>query len=100
MLFRSGWYAQAVYQFMPLWKIGARYDQVRASDLDSSVFGGTTLDNLGMTSRRASALLEYDTSEFGRFRLQFNRDHAAPQVNNELFLNYVVSIGAHGAHKY
>jgi hypothetical protein len=97
---QSGWYAQAAYQFMPQWRIGARYDQVRASDLDASTFGGTTLDNLGMTSRRASALLEYDTSEFGRFRLQYNRDRASPEVNQEIFLNYVVSLGAHGAHKF
>ena len=97
---QSGWYAQAVYQFMPRWKVAARYDQVSASDLDPTVFAGSTLDNLGMTSRRWSALGEYDTSEFGRFRLQYNRDQAAPQVNHELFLNYVVSLGAHGAHKF
>jgi len=97
---QNGWYAQAVYQFMPQWKIGARYDQVRASDLDPATFTGSTLDNLGTTSRRWSALLEYDTSEFGRFRLQYNRDRAAPEVNHELFLNYVVSLGAHGAHKF
>ena len=97
---QNGWYAQAVYQFMPQWRIGARYDQVRAGDLDAATFGGSTLDNRGMTSRRQSALLEYDTSEFGRFRLQFNRDRAAPEANNELFLNYVVSLGAHGAHKF
>jgi hypothetical protein len=97
---QNGWYAQAVYQFMPRWKVGARYDEVKASDLDVSVFAGSTLDNLGMTSRRWSALAEYDTSEFGRFRLQYNRDRASPEVNHEIFLNYVVSLGAHGAHKF
>jgi len=94
-----GWYAHAVFQFMPQWRLGARYDQLSARALGAE-FAGTTLDDLGRNPRRVSGLLEYETSEFGRFRLQYNHDRATQETNHEVFLNYVVSIGAHGAHKY
>jgi hypothetical protein len=42
----------------------------------------------------------FDTSEFGRFRLQYNYDDSAPQANQSVMLNYTVSLGAHGAHQY
>ena len=29
---QKGWYAQAVYQFMPRWRIGARYDWLDADN--------------------------------------------------------------------
>jgi hypothetical protein len=84
---------------MPHWAIGARYDQVSASNL-SADFSETTLDNLGHTPRRYSGVLMYDTSEFGRFRLQYNYDDSATKPNQGVMLNYTISIGAHGAHQY
>jgi len=50
------------------------------------------------TPRRASAMLEYNTSEFGRFRLQYNRDWSRGTPDNQAILQYIISIGAHGAH--
>ena len=97
--YQTGWYAQAVYQFMPRWKIGLRYDQVDAGDVDSSL-AGTTLDDLGHTPRRGTALLEYDTSEFGRIRLQYSRDDSDTETNDALLLQYTVIFGPHGAHQY
>lgn len=94
---QTGWYAQAVYQFMPRWRVGIRHDQVYAHSL-SSQFAGTTLDNLGDTPMRNSIMVDYSTSEFGRFRLQYNRDQARPAVDNQIILQYTVSLGAHGAH--
>jgi hypothetical protein len=96
---QNGWYTQAVYQFMPRWRVGLRYDQVYAQS-PGSAFSGTTLDNLGDTPRRYSAMTDYSTSEFGRFRLQYNRDLSRPQVDNEVILQYTVSLGAHGAHAF
>lgn len=97
--YQSGWYAQAVYQFMPRWKVGARYDQLNADDVDVAL-AGSTLDDLGHTPRRASALLEYDTSEFGRIRLQYSRDDSDVETSDSVLLQYTVIFGPHGAHAY
>ena len=43
---------------------------------------------------RRSALLEYDTSEFGRFRLQYTLDDADLASNDEFVVAYTVAIGA------
>jgi hypothetical protein len=96
---QTGFYTQGVYQFMPQWRVGLRYDQVHANSLGPG-FAGTTLDNLASTPRRYSAMVDYSTSEFGRFRLQYENDHSRPQTANEFILQYIVSIGAHGAHQY
>lgn len=97
--YQTGWYAQAVYQFMPRWKVGLRYDQVDAGDVDASL-AGATLDSLGDTPRRGTALLEYDTSEFGRIRLQYSRDESGTDSKDSLLLQYTVIFGPHGAHQY
>jgi hypothetical protein len=96
---QSGFYVQGVYQFMPFWRVGVRYDQVHAPSLGPG-FAGTTLDSRDLTPRRYSAMIDYSTSEFGRFRLQYNRDQARPDPDNQLILQYTVSLGAHGAHQY
>jgi len=94
---QNGWYAQAVYQFMPRWRVGIRHDRVNAESV-SSAFAGTVLDNLDATPKRYSIMTDYSTSEFGRFRLQFTRDESRPQLDNQVILQYTVSLGAHGAH--
>ncbi|HWE76842.1 MAG TPA: hypothetical protein VG328_27000 [Stellaceae bacterium] len=96
---QTGFYAQAVYQFIPFWRVGVRYDQVHAPSLGSA-FAGTTIDSRDLTPRRYSAMVDYSTSEFGRFRLQYNRDEARPDPDNQIILQYTVSLGAHGAHQY
>ena len=65
-----------------------------------AAFAGTTLDNLGATPRRYSAMVDYSPSEFSRFRLQYNLDQARPGTDNQFILQYIVSLGAHGAHQY
>ena len=95
----SGWYAQGVYQFMPSWSLG-----VRLAGLDSEnpgpLFLGSTLDDMGHSPFAATALLEYDTSEFGRLRLQYTHDQSVPQGDDQLALQYTVIYGPHGAHRY
>jgi hypothetical protein len=94
---QTGFYAQAVYQFMPRWRIGARYDQVFGTR-QSGDLAGSTVDSQGTNPRRASGMIEYNTSEFGRFRLQYNRDWSRGTPDNQALLQYIISIGAHGAH--
>jgi hypothetical protein len=96
---RDGWYAQGVFQFRPHWSAGLRYAQLGTESVDPTLIG-STLDDFGHRPRTATALFEYDTSEFGRFRLQYSRDIADLKANDELFLQYTVVYGPHGAHRY
>jgi hypothetical protein len=96
---RSGFYVQGVYQFMPQWSVGLRYAQVSASGV-GPLLAGTALDDFGHTPRAETALLEYDTSEFGRLRLQYTHDESDLKANDELLLQYTVIYGPHGAHRY
>ena len=96
---RNGFYVQGVYQFMPQWSAGLRYAQVNASGV-SPLLAGTVLDDLGHTPKAETALLEYDTSEFGRIRLQYTHDNSGVKSNDELLMQYTVIFGPHGAHRY
>jgi len=88
---QSGWYLQGVYQFLPEWRFGARYDRLDPRGVD----------DVGYAPRRTSAMLDYNVSEFSRLRLQFARSQLASDVtDNQWFVQYILSLGAHGAHKY
>ena len=84
---QSGWYLQGVYQFMPMWRVGARYDRLDAGE--------------GFAPKRSSVMLDWSPSEFSRLRLQFARSSTQPEItDNQWFLQYILSLGAHGAHRY
>ena len=97
---QSGWYLQGVYQFMPRWRVGLRTERLDPGSPDygaNAVF--FTADN--WQPRRNSAMLDWNPSEFSRVRLQYSRDQARPGVtDNQWFLQYQMSLGAHGAHSY
>jgi hypothetical protein len=101
---QSGGYLQAVYQFMPRWRVGYRYDR-----LDH----GTVTNALGLTAQdapllltdynptRHTAMVDWSLTEFSRFRLQYALDKSrAEMADNQLVLQYILSLGAHGAHKF
>jgi hypothetical protein len=94
-----GWYAQGVYQFMPQWSAGLRIAGVQSEDA-GPLLVGTSLDDEGRSPYAVTALLERDTSEFGRLRLQYTRDEIEQQANNIFTLQYTVIYGPHGAHRY
>ena len=95
-----GAYAQLIYQFKPQWRIGARYDWLEAGNIPVSLIG-TTLDSGNHDPTRASAMLEYDHSEFSRIRLQYNLDRSRLfGTDREFILQYTATIGAHPAHSY
>jgi len=93
----SGWYVQTIYQFMPRWRVGLRHDQLNA-DNPGAAFTGTVLDDHGHTPKRNSVMIDYSNSEFSRFRLQYNHDQSQAEADNQWFVQYIMSIGAHGAH--
>ncbi|AXS78739.1 carbohydrate porin [Dechloromonas sp. HYN0024] len=97
---QSGWYAQGVYQFTPQWRAGLRYEQLDSGTRDF----GTNAANLVVDSyrpKKASAMIDYSWSEFSRVRLQLAQDRSMSGItDNQLTIQYVMSLGAHGAHKF
>lgn len=96
---QSGYYIQGVYQFMPRWRLGLRYDALSADD-PGAAFTGTALDTPGHDPERWSAMIDWSRTEFSRLRLQVNRDDSRPDSDTQLYLQYVMSLGAHGAHRF
>ena len=97
---QSGYYAQAVYQFMPRWRTGYRYDRL---DPGSVNFGSNPLDLPAADHKptRHSLMADYSPSEFSRLRLQYSKDQSmASQSENQWFVQYIHSLGSHGAHKF
>jgi hypothetical protein len=45
-------------------------------------------------------MVDWANSEFSRLRLQITRDEAAMLKDNQWGLQYIHSIGAHGAHAF
>jgi hypothetical protein len=96
---RNGWYGQFIYQFLHGWRAGLRMDLMHIDDPGTS-FSGTVLDPDKHNPSRYSVMLDYSHSEFGRLRLQYNRDNSGPHAENEIYLQYIMSLGAHGAHRF
>ncbi len=95
---QSGWYLQSVWQFMQRWRAGYRHDVVDANN--GPLFTGTILEDPGRSSRRDSLMIDWSLSEFSRLRMQFINDQVLPKTDQQWFLQYIMSIGAHGAHEF
>jgi len=96
---QSGWYVQGIYQFMPRWRVGLRTEQV---DPGSPEFdAGTGLLASDYRPRKNSLMLDFSPSEFSRVRLQLAQDKARQgSADTQFFVQYQMSLGAHGAHGY
>ena len=96
---QTGWYLQAVYQHIPQWRIGIRYDQL-SSDNPGIAYTGTPLMPAANDPRRYSVMADWSNSEFSRLRLQYTLDKTGAENDNQWGLQYIFSIGAHGAHSF
>jgi hypothetical protein len=95
---QTGWYAQAVYQFVARWRVGYRYDRL---DSGSADFAAVPVAHEDYRPYRHSVMLDFSPSEFSRFRVQLARDRSMQGVaDDQLVLQYVHSLGAHGAHRF
>lgn len=95
---QSGWYAQGIWQFAPRWRVGLRHDVVDASN--GALLAGTTLEDPGRSSARDALMLDWSPSEYSRLRLQYVDDRVLPGGDQQLLLQYIMSVGAHGAHEF
>ena len=96
---QCGWYAQAVWQFRPQWRVGLRYDTLRTREMNAGA-NAALFDTQGHTPSRTSVMFDWSHSEFSRLRLQLTRDHSSPDTGGEVILQYIMSLGAHGAHAF
>ena len=97
---QDGWYIQGVYKFLPYWRTGLRYDRLDNGSVDYGL-NATNLANANYNPQRISWMVDYNPSEFSRIRLQLSQDKSRQEAtDNQLFLQYQMSLGAHGAHKY
>jgi hypothetical protein len=97
---QSGWYAQSVYKFHPQWRVGARYSQLYAGDVPAGL-ADSVLDDGGHDPWAATAMVDWTNSEFARIRAQYSHEQVADdQEDNQFTLQYIMSLGAHGAHNY
>jgi hypothetical protein len=106
---QSGWYLQAVYQFMPRWRAGLRFDQLEHGTVSNGIVtsgaGPAAADfpQLGTAHdpSRATAMVDWNPSEFSRIRLQVAEDDSRAGVTDrQVLVQYIYSLGAHGAHKF
>jgi hypothetical protein len=106
---QSGWYLQGVYQFMPHWRVGYRHDRLDYG----SVANGIVANGLGpvaadfpllMTAhnpRRDTVMLDWSATEFSRLRLQLASDRSrVDATDRQALIQYIFSLGAHGAHRF
>ena len=106
---QSGWYLQGVYQFLPRWRAGYRYDRLNHGTVSNGIvdngLGPTAADfpllMTGHSPTRNTAMVDWSPSEFSRVRLQYALDKSRAGItDNQLVLQYLLSLGAHGAHRF
>jgi len=97
---QSGWYLQGIYQFVRGWRVGLRTEQIDPGNPDYGL-NAVALPAIDYRPRKNSLMLDFSPSEFSRVRLQFARDSARQGFqDNQLFVQYLMSLGAHGAHSF
>lgn len=96
---QDGFYLQGVYQFMPRWRVGLRYDRLSAANTVGFLPVATPLTE-DRDPSRFTAMVDFSNSEFSRFRLQAADDRSRGQADRQVMLQYVFSLGAHGAHQF
>jgi hypothetical protein len=95
---QDGFYVQALYQ-INRWRIGARFDRMAIFKNEVTLAGEQ--QNYSGQPYRATGALEFNPTEFSRIRLQYNYDKSDPSLlNQEIILQLILAIGAHGAHAY
>jgi hypothetical protein len=99
---QAGVYTQIEYGINKNFSAAIRYDTIYKNDVVESGVNMNEPDSLN----GYSAMIEYKTSEFAKFRLQYNRNEALynedaiKQKIDTIIFQANIAIGAHGAHSF
>ena len=99
---QAGFYTELIYQHDKNYRAGLRYSAINQNDITANGKAVAQPDDMYV----ASAMLEYNPSEFSRIRLQYNHnsslyDEEGHKNNkNEFIVQFNYAIGAHGAHSF
>ena len=100
-----------MFKFLPQWRVGFRYSRLHSPEL-SDELQGTEFDKQRFSPGVSSVMIDWSNSEFSRIRMQYNREqlrseeetgideHGESVHDDQFVFQYIVSIGAHAAHKY
>ncbi|NMH66858.1 hypothetical protein [Shewanella salipaludis] len=95
--YHQAWYLSGVYQMSPNWSAGLRYGELDAQALEADEMQSQKL-------RETELSLGWHQSHFSTVRLQYTHQQGANfdgiTDDNILTLQYVMSLGAHGAHQF
>jgi hypothetical protein len=98
---QDGFYVQSTYGFLPRWRGGVRYELIGLTNKSEYPNGSTAHFDDG---RRTTAMLEFSPSEFSVLRLQAGKAelqlHDGEEDIWQVFFQWIVSIGSHGAHQW
>ena len=105
---QSGWYLQGVYQFMPRWRAGYRYDRLNFGTVNNGIaqngLGPVAADFSVLAPHsptRDTLMLDWSPTEFSRLRFQLASDKSRIGLtDHQFFVQYIYSLGAHGGHKF
>ncbi len=102
---QSGLYAQLVGKISKRFSVGARYDLLWKNEITER----GSITEIPERLPRYSGMLEYNPTEFSRFRIQYNLDASTyaissngyeKKINHEIIVQANLAIGAHGAHSF
>lgn len=105
----QGLYVQTLYQFMPKWRVGVRADYLKpdnqfSNEQESGVtlqdFFDDTLLNADKSIIKKTIMIDYSTSEFAKLRFQVANIDIENAQDTQVMLQYLMSLGSHGAHKF
>ncbi len=95
--YHQGWYVSGVYQLSPKWSVGLRYGQLDAQVMHEDHFDEQEL-------KETEAMVAWHPSHFSVVRLQYTRQDGTNfqgiTDDNIFTLQYVTTLGAHGAHQF
>jgi hypothetical protein len=98
---QSGGYLQAIWQFAREWRVGARLDRLDSGTVTYGPAFAGVLANADYQPKRSTLMADWSPSEFSRLRLQYARDQSQQGLTDrQVTLQYVMTLGAHGAHRF
>lgn len=113
-----GFYVQGIYKLNRNFRVGARYAQLSPPDIPACVLHGDHCEHDLVTpnlddSVAYAVMADWSNSEFSRIRLQYNREEVHKFVHgpdpdavlfveqdDQILVQYIMSLGAHAAHTF